>query len=52
MEIALSKGQYQSANQIMADFLLVFDNARKFNQSGSSIYTNATTLRALVCRNS
>jgi len=44
----LKKGIYQNLETCFEDFVLMFDNACKFNEPNSQIYTDALTLSRLA----
>lgn len=40
--------QYESSDEFMADITLLFSNAQTFNEPGSQIYRDSSTLEAVV----
>ena len=41
-------GVYQSMSECMDDFMLMFDNASKYNEPDSQIYKDALTLQVSI----
>lgn len=46
----LKQGRYQSIDECLQDFILMFDNACKYNEPDSQIYKDALTLQNLALR--
>eukprot|EP00049_Salpingoeca_infusionum_P015522 m.303049 g.303049 ORF g.303049 m.303049 type:complete len:1525 (-) comp15891_c1_seq3:507-5081(-) len=44
----IKENQYEAVDQCVADFKLMFHNAKQYNEPGSEVYTDAETLLALV----
>ncbi len=46
----MKQGSYSSIDECLADFMLMFDNASKYNEPDSQIYKDALTLQSLAQR--
>lgn len=44
----LQSNQYENLDELLSDFVLVFDNACKYNEPDSQIYKDALTLQRIV----
>ncbi|KAK0181294.1 hypothetical protein PV327_003587 [Microctonus hyperodae] len=48
IESNIKSEKYQSENELIQDFKLIFNNCRQYNEEGSSIYEDANTLERVL----